>query len=128
MTKSQAIQGVLAGTYEAVTSSTYASREYVKLYNGALVKKNSNGYATYTDMNNLSDPTWTVYAYEWFANIPATGMLVISNNAPLTVRRAMTYVTPNVTFDDGTSAAAANYSPLTADEVVTLYKTAQLFI
>lgn len=126
MTKLSAIQGVLDGTYKSVRSTAFSSREYVFLDNSTLMFHSLSGNETYTNMSDLDDLSWSEYNNEWYNNIPLTGILVFdgSNN----VKRAISYSSPNVTFDDGSTATYTDCSPLNQEEFETLYKTNKLYV
>ena len=127
MTKLTAIQGVLDGTYDAVRSTAMAPREYIFMDNDALYLHNVAGTnVVYTSMTDLDDVSWSEYLNNWYEQIPVTGILVFDSNGY--VKRAMSYTSPNVTFDDGTTDTATNCDVLNQEEFETLYKANSLWV
>ena len=127
MTKLTAIQGILDGTYTAVRSTAMAPREYIFMKDNTLYFHNVAGTnVTYNDMTDLDDVSWSEYLNNWYEQIPVTGILVFDSSSY--VRRAMSYSTPNVTFDDGTTETATNCDVLNQEEFETLYKANKLWV
>lgn len=120
MTKLEAIQGLLDGTYENVRSTAFGPKEYLFISNSNLMLHTPAGNVVYNHMSDLDDLSWGEYKSAWYNNIPVTGILVFdSNNC---VHRAIGYNNPNILFDDGTSELDTDCSVLNQEEFETLYK------
>jgi len=127
MTKLTAMQGILDGTYTSVQSASMAPREYIFIKNNTLYLHDVAGSnIVYSDMTSLDDVSWTEYLNNWYEQIPVTGILVFDSSS--FVKRAMSYSSPNVTFDDGSTDTATSCSVLTQEEFETLYRANRIWV
>ena len=125
MTKLEAIQGVLNGTYDKVTCTAFAPQQYIKLENDSLVMVYDGNKDQYKNMNKLNDVSWFEFNNTWDKNIPDIGILVfVSNN----VKRAISSDGTDVTFDDGSTASIDDCTLLSQTEFEALYTAQKQFM